>query len=60
MEEIEIEKYLNQIIKMALAMIGESIYMNLFFVEVKKDGFLFVSHTLAGIFISISKGTGLP
>ncbi|HDR8435422.1 TPA: hypothetical protein QC285_005295 [Bacillus cereus] len=45
---------------MALAMIGESIYMNLFFVEVKEDGFLFVFHTLAGIVISISKGTGLP
>lgn len=42
MEEIEIEKYLNQSLNMALAMNGESTYMNSFFVEVKKDGFLFV------------------
>ncbi|PEE56871.1 hypothetical protein CN277_11010 [Bacillus cereus] len=60
MEEIEIEKYLNQSLKIALAMIEDSIYMNLFFVEVKEDGVLFVPHTLVGIVISISKGTGLP
>ncbi|MFB6589299.1 hypothetical protein ACFCVQ_27535 [Bacillus thuringiensis] len=60
MEEIEIEKYLNQSLKMTLTMIGESIYMNLSFVGGKEDGFLFVSHTLTGIVISISKGTGLP
>ncbi|WP_255387521.1 hypothetical protein [Listeria sp. ILCC792] len=51
MENIAIEKYLNQSLNMALSMNGESTYTSSFFVEVQEDGFLFVPRTPAGYLI---------
>lgn len=51
MNRLEIEKYLNQSLNMALSMNGESTYTNSFYVEVRDDGFLFVPRTPAGYLI---------
>ena len=51
METHALEKYLNQSLNMALSMNGESTYTNSFYVEVRKDGFLFVPRTPAGYLI---------
>ncbi|WP_210738572.1 hypothetical protein [Bacillus cereus] len=55
----KIEKHRNQSLNKALVMNEETIYTISFFVEVKEEGFLFVSRTPAEIIIPIGKGTGL-
>lgn len=49
--KIELEKYLNQSLNMALSINGESTYTNSFFVKVKENGFLFIPRTPAGYLI---------
>ncbi|WP_285015080.1 cell division protein FtsK [Lactococcus garvieae] len=49
--KIELEKYLNQSLNMALSINGESTYTNSFFVKIKENGFLFIPRTPAGYLI---------
>lgn len=51
MTPLELEKYLNQSLNMALSLNGETTYTNSFYVNVRDDGFLFVPRTPAGYLI---------